>query len=108
MLEELSIFFCLLIHRRLREKPHARLLANTCLAFFGLYIAYIGAMYAQSTACVVLSALLNYMFLVGLVSLSAEILYPLLSNRLDQYSTAYFVTGVVASWGELRHLKGIP
>lgn len=89
-----------LLHRKLRSKPHVCLFANSCLALFGLYVMYIGAVYGQSTSCVVFSALLNYTFLVALVSILAESMHLLVFKLMSSFSTAYFVTAVVASWGQ--------
>lgn len=89
--------------RKLRKSEHGQLLLNVCLALSGLYTLFLLAFYSTSVpaVCVLVSALMQYFFLVTFIAMAAEAinLYLKLVVVLGKRIHNYVLKAAIVSWG---------
>ena len=90
-------------HRKLRQSEHGQLLLNLCFGLLGLYLLFIVAIHstAVTALCMLVSALLQYFFLVSFMAMAVEAihLYMKLVLVLGSVIPHYPLKATITCWG---------
>ena len=87
--------------RKLRYDQRVQLVYHNCLALIVFLVVYLVSVFTRGhyTACLVMSALFHYTFLVALLTMVTESVYFFLLAKTEKLVRCYLAISVIVSWG---------